>query len=142
MVSTLYLDAEWYFNRVVKCIREFFMKGLSYGGEFCPTFSGIRKVGSLDVDVSVLGYTKEMQEDSELLHLVVQTIKCLKQQRSTTSDFLIKSCQKRQRFGGQKWKMNRPRSEPGGYYDCSSGNLKRMRKTVYQGKVLTTAILK
>ncbi|XP_021077101.1 serine/threonine-protein kinase RIO2 [Mus pahari] len=68
MVSTSHPNAEWYFDRDVKCIREFFMKRFSYESELYPTFSDIRREGSLDVEVSASGYTKEMQADDELLH--------------------------------------------------------------------------
>ncbi|XP_020388092.2 serine/threonine-protein kinase RIO2 isoform X2 [Rhincodon typus] len=68
MVSTSHLNAEWYFNRDVKCIRDFFIKRFNYESELYPTFKDIRKVASLDVEIEVSGYTKELQEDSELLH--------------------------------------------------------------------------
>ncbi|XP_052025400.1 serine/threonine-protein kinase RIO2 [Apodemus sylvaticus] len=70
MVSTSHPNAEWYFDRDVKCIREFFMKRFSYESELYPTFSDIRREDSLDVEVSASGYTKEMQADDDLLHPV------------------------------------------------------------------------
>ncbi|KAM5331306.1 serine/threonine-protein kinase RIO2 [Glossophaga mutica] len=70
MVSTSHPNAEWYFDRDVKCIRDFFMKRFSYESELYPTFSDIRREDSLDVEVSASGYTKEMQADDELLHPV------------------------------------------------------------------------
>ncbi|XP_045053588.2 serine/threonine-protein kinase RIO2 isoform X2 [Desmodus rotundus] len=70
MVSTSHPNAEWYFDRDVKCIRDFFMKRFSYESELYPTFSDIRREDSLDVEVSASGYTKEMQADAELLHPV------------------------------------------------------------------------
>ncbi|XP_059128916.1 serine/threonine-protein kinase RIO2 isoform X2 [Peromyscus eremicus] len=70
MVSTSHPNAEWYFDRDVKCIREFFMKRFGYESELYPTFSDIRREDSLDVEVSASGYTKEMQADDELLHPV------------------------------------------------------------------------
>nr|XP_025848634.1 serine/threonine-protein kinase RIO2 isoform X3 [Vulpes vulpes] len=73
MVSTSHHNAEWYFDRDVKCIRDFFMKRFSYESELYPTFSGIRREHSLDVEVSASGYTKEMQADDELLHPVGPT---------------------------------------------------------------------
>ncbi|XP_049625090.1 serine/threonine-protein kinase RIO2 [Suncus etruscus] len=68
MVSTSHPNAEWYFDRDVKCIRDFFMKRFSYESEIYPTFSDIRREDSLDIEVSASGYTKEMQEDDRLLH--------------------------------------------------------------------------
>ncbi|XP_037385300.1 serine/threonine-protein kinase RIO2 [Talpa occidentalis] len=70
MVSTSHPNAEWYFDRDVKCIRDFFMKRFSYESELYPTFSDIRREDSLDIEVSASGYTKEMQADDELLHPV------------------------------------------------------------------------
>lgn len=68
MVSTSHPNAEWYFDRDVKCIRDFFMKRFSYESELYPTFSDIRREDSLDIEVSASGYTKEMQADDRLLH--------------------------------------------------------------------------
>nr|XP_025722622.1 serine/threonine-protein kinase RIO2 isoform X3 [Callorhinus ursinus] len=42
MVSTSHHNAEWYFDRDVKCIRDFFMKRFGYESELYPTFSDIR----------------------------------------------------------------------------------------------------
>ncbi|XP_075397423.1 serine/threonine-protein kinase RIO2 [Tenrec ecaudatus] len=70
MVSTSHPNAEWYFDRDVKCIRDFFMKRFTYESELYPTFSDIRRETSLDVEVSASGYTKELQADDALLHPV------------------------------------------------------------------------
>ncbi|XP_004625480.1 serine/threonine-protein kinase RIO2 [Octodon degus] len=70
MVSTSHPNAEWYFDRDVKCIRDFFMRRFAYESELYPAFSDIRREDSLDVEVSASGYTKEMQADDELLHPV------------------------------------------------------------------------
>ncbi|XP_006885442.1 PREDICTED: serine/threonine-protein kinase RIO2 [Elephantulus edwardii] len=68
MVSTSHPNAEWYFDRDVKCIRDFFIKRFNYESELYPTFHDISRENSLDVEVSASGYTKEMQADDELLH--------------------------------------------------------------------------
>ncbi|XP_027694295.1 serine/threonine-protein kinase RIO2 [Vombatus ursinus] len=68
MVSTSHPNAEWYFDRDVKCIRDFFIRRFNYESELYPTFGDIRKEDSLDVEISASGYTKQMQEDDELLH--------------------------------------------------------------------------
>ncbi|KAG8456353.1 hypothetical protein GDO86_002218 [Hymenochirus boettgeri] len=67
MVSTSHTNAEWYFNRDVKCVRDFFQKRFNYESELYPTFGDIQKECSLDVEIAASGYTKEMQEDDELL---------------------------------------------------------------------------
>ncbi|XP_072137422.1 serine/threonine-protein kinase RIO2 [Mobula birostris] len=67
MVSTSHINAEWYFNRDVKCIRDFFIKRFNYESELYPTFKDIRKEASLDVEIEVSGFTKEFQKDAALL---------------------------------------------------------------------------
>ncbi|XP_053557486.1 serine/threonine-protein kinase RIO2 [Bombina bombina] len=68
MVSTSHANAEWYFERDVKCIRDFFIKRFNYESELYPTFKDIQRECSLDVEIAASGYTKEMQEDDDLLH--------------------------------------------------------------------------
>ncbi|XP_075889332.1 serine/threonine-protein kinase RIO2 [Nelusetta ayraudi] len=68
MVSTSHPNAEWYFDRDVKCIRDFFAKRYNYESELFPTFNDIRRSCSLDVEVSASGFTKEMEKDGALLH--------------------------------------------------------------------------
>lgn len=87
MVSTSHPNAEWYFDRDVKCIREFFMKRFSYESELYPTFSDIRREDSLDVEVSASGYTKEMQADDELLHPVGPDDKNTESEEESDSSF-------------------------------------------------------
>ena len=41
MISTSHANAEWYFDRDVQCIREFFAKRFSYESELYPTFSDV-----------------------------------------------------------------------------------------------------
>ncbi|OCT98564.1 hypothetical protein XELAEV_18010803mg [Xenopus laevis] len=67
MVSTSHANAEWYFDRDVKCIRDFFLKRFNYESELYPTFKDIQRECSLDVEIAASGFTKEMQEDDELL---------------------------------------------------------------------------
>ncbi|XP_059406291.1 serine/threonine-protein kinase RIO2-like [Carassius carassius] len=68
MVSTSHTNGEWYFDRDVKCIRDFFLKRYNYESELYPTFKDIRRACSLDVEISASGYTKELQQDDDLLH--------------------------------------------------------------------------
>ncbi|XP_053725822.1 serine/threonine-protein kinase RIO2 isoform X1 [Synchiropus splendidus] len=67
MVSTSHINAEWYFDRDVKCIRDFFAKRFNYESELFPTFKDIRRSYSLDIEVSASGFTKDMEKDSALL---------------------------------------------------------------------------
>lgn len=68
MVSTSHPNAEWYFDRDVKCVRDFFIKRFNYESELYPTFKDIKRSCSLDVEISASGFTKAMQQDDELLH--------------------------------------------------------------------------
>ncbi|CAG07849.1 unnamed protein product, partial [Tetraodon nigroviridis] len=47
MVSTSHPNAEWYFDRDVKCIRDCFAKRFNYESELFPTFKDIRDSDSL-----------------------------------------------------------------------------------------------
>lgn len=67
MVSTSHPNAEWYFDRDVKCIRDFFAKRYNYESELFPTFQHIRRSYSLDVEVSASGFTKDLEKDGVLL---------------------------------------------------------------------------
>ncbi|NXN41835.1 RIOK2 kinase, partial [Rhinoptilus africanus] len=68
MVSTSHANAEWYFDRDVNCIKEFFKKRFNYESELFPTFKDIRRECSLDREIAASGYAKEMEEDGELLY--------------------------------------------------------------------------
>ncbi|NWU93203.1 RIOK2 kinase, partial [Upupa epops] len=68
MVSTSHANAEWYFDRDVNCIKEFFKKRFNYESELFPTFADIRRECSLDREIAASGYAKEMQDDVELFY--------------------------------------------------------------------------
>ncbi|CAL8347822.1 unnamed protein product [Lota lota] len=68
MVSTSHYNAEWYFDRDVKCIRDFFAKRYNYVSELYPTFKDIRRSCCLDVEISASGFTKELERDGALLY--------------------------------------------------------------------------
>jgi len=62
MISTSHPNAEMYFDRDVECIRKFFAKRYNYESELYPTFSDLKRVGSLDVEVAASGFTKDLAE--------------------------------------------------------------------------------
>ncbi|KAM6392215.1 serine/threonine-protein kinase RIO2 [Rhynochetos jubatus] len=68
MISTSHANAEWYFDRDVSCIKEFFKKRFNYESELFPAFEDIRRECSLDREIAASGYTKEMQEDDEVVY--------------------------------------------------------------------------
>ncbi|KFV65626.1 Serine/threonine-protein kinase RIO2 [Dryobates pubescens] len=69
MISTSHANAEWYFDRDVNCIKEFFRKRFSYESELFPSFKDIRRECSLDREIAASGCAKEMEEDAELFYL-------------------------------------------------------------------------
>jgi RIO kinase 2 len=62
MVSTSHPNAEWYFDRDVECVCEFFLKKHSYKVNERPLLTGIRKKKSLDLDVRASGFTKDVED--------------------------------------------------------------------------------
>ncbi|NXL39862.1 RIOK2 kinase, partial [Glaucidium brasilianum] len=68
MISTSHANAEWYFDRDVNCIKEFFKKRFNYESELFPAFKDIRRECSIDREVAASGCTKEMQEDGEWVY--------------------------------------------------------------------------
>ncbi|KAL3867147.1 hypothetical protein ACJMK2_044370 [Sinanodonta woodiana] len=74
MVSTSHFNAEWYFNRDVQCIRDFFAKKFHYESELYPKFTDIRRENDLDVEIAASGFTRDMansfEEATEELNLL------------------------------------------------------------------------
>ncbi|KFP84024.1 Serine/threonine-protein kinase RIO2, partial [Apaloderma vittatum] len=68
MISTSHANAEWYFDRDVNCIKEFFKKRFSYESELFPAFKDVRRECCLDREIAASGYAKEMEEGIELLY--------------------------------------------------------------------------
>lgn len=66
MVSTSHQDAEWYFNRDVSCVRDFFRKRFGYESELFPTLKDVTREDDLDVEVAASGFTKQMEEELRL----------------------------------------------------------------------------
>jgi RIO kinase 2 len=70
MISTSHLNAEFYFNRDVDCIRAFFRKRFNYESAHYPRFSqiGDREL-QLDMDVHASGFGRQQQQElDEYLH--------------------------------------------------------------------------
>lgn len=65
MVSTSHPNAEWYFDRDVQCIIEFFKKRFGYESELYPTFKDVVREDTLDLETAASGFTKEIQEELE-----------------------------------------------------------------------------
>lgn len=60
MISTSHENAEWYFDRDVNCIRDFFARRFHYESEFYPKFSDLRRSSDLDIEVAASGFTKDL----------------------------------------------------------------------------------
>ncbi|CAI2174194.1 19139_t:CDS:10 [Funneliformis geosporum] len=66
MVSISHYNAEWYFNRDVECIRNYFRKRYNYESMISPKFKlDVNREFFLDVQVSASGFTKQHQEELE-----------------------------------------------------------------------------
>lgn len=63
MVSTMHPNSEMYFDRDVKCIREFFKKRFNYESELYPKFTDIERSANLDAEIECSGFTKQMAKD-------------------------------------------------------------------------------
>lgn len=67
MVSTSHQNADFYFDRDVQCIRDFFKRRFNFESELYPKFSDVKKVYSLDIEVNASGFSKEIQEFDRVL---------------------------------------------------------------------------
>ncbi|KAI9486333.1 MAG: RIO1 family-domain-containing protein [Benjaminiella poitrasii] len=66
MVSTSHINAEYYFNRDVECIRTFFRRRFGYESVLYPRFTqDVNREFSLDVQVAASGFSKKMQKELE-----------------------------------------------------------------------------
>ncbi|XP_076339945.1 serine/threonine-protein kinase RIO2-like isoform X1 [Tachypleus tridentatus] len=65
MVSTMHPNAEWYFDRDVACVWEFFKKRFDFQSELYPCFADVKREDSLDFSTAASGFSKEIQEDLE-----------------------------------------------------------------------------
>ncbi|KAK6180181.1 hypothetical protein SNE40_012376 [Patella caerulea] len=63
MISTSHLNAEWYFDRDVQCVRNFFSKRYHFESELYPKFSDISREDNIDVAVAASGFTKELADE-------------------------------------------------------------------------------
>lgn len=63
MMSTSHPNAEWYFDRDVNCVREFFKKRFGYESELFPKFSDIERDDTLDLETAASGFSKEVKEE-------------------------------------------------------------------------------
>ncbi|XP_049871650.1 serine/threonine-protein kinase RIO2 [Pectinophora gossypiella] len=67
MVSTSHPNAELYFDRDVKCIREFFKKRFGFESEMYPQFSELERDDELDREIACSGYKRSKDVEDELL---------------------------------------------------------------------------
>ncbi|KAJ2949369.1 hypothetical protein O0L34_g15282 [Tuta absoluta] len=68
MVSTEHPNAELYFDRDVKCVREFFKKRFGYESTEAPTFGALERDDELDKEVACSGYKRTKDVEDELLN--------------------------------------------------------------------------
>lgn len=67
MVSVSHPNAEWYFNRDVQCIRDFFSRRFNYESELFPTFADLERTDSMDVEIAASGFTQDVAEPFDLI---------------------------------------------------------------------------
>ncbi|XP_063368128.1 serine/threonine-protein kinase RIO2 [Cydia amplana] len=67
MVSTEHANAELYFDRDVRCVRDFFKKRFAYESTLYPRFSDLEREDELDKEVACSGYKRARDVDDELL---------------------------------------------------------------------------
>lgn len=65
MVSISHLNAQFYFDRDVQCIRDFFKRRFDFDSDVFPQFSDIKRLHSLDNDVRASGFSKELENEFE-----------------------------------------------------------------------------
>jgi len=65
MVSISHLNAEYYFDRDVQCIRDFFRRRFNFETDVYPKFVDIIRLHSLDNDVRASGFSKELERQFE-----------------------------------------------------------------------------
>ncbi|CAI2292727.1 unnamed protein product [Caenorhabditis sp. 36 PRJEB53466] len=63
MVSIDHMNAEYYFDRDVTCVRTFIKKRFGYESEDWPKFDEIERKGNMDVLLEASGFTKKMALD-------------------------------------------------------------------------------
>ncbi|CAG4955576.1 unnamed protein product [Parnassius apollo] len=67
MVSTNHPNAELYFDRDVKCVREFFKKRFAYESDLYPKFEDLERDDEMDAEIACSGYKRIKMIDDELL---------------------------------------------------------------------------
>ncbi|CAF3705079.1 unnamed protein product [Rotaria sp. Silwood1] len=65
MVSISHINAEYYFDRDVQCIRDFFRRRFHFESDHYPKFADIKRLHSLDNDVRASGFSKELEKQFE-----------------------------------------------------------------------------
>ncbi|CAF4991825.1 unnamed protein product, partial [Rotaria sp. Silwood1] len=65
MVSISHINAEYYFDRDVQCIRDFFRRRFHFESDLYPKFADIKRLHSLDNDVRASGFSKELEKQFE-----------------------------------------------------------------------------
>lgn len=67
MVSTSHINAQYYFDRDVSCIRIFFKRRFDFESDEYPKFEDLKRVNSLDSEVKASGFSKEIKEFDEII---------------------------------------------------------------------------
>lgn len=63
MVSIQHPQAEYFFDRDVACLRDFFRRRFDFESDSFPAFSEVNRVDAVDAEVSASGITRQMEKD-------------------------------------------------------------------------------
>ncbi|XP_057373241.1 serine/threonine-protein kinase RIO2-like [Daphnia carinata] len=63
MISTSHSEAEEFFDRDVKCLKDFFKRRFNFEGEAYPAFTDVVREANIDVEVAASGYVKELEDE-------------------------------------------------------------------------------
>nr|SVE75058.1 EOG090X04DJ [Daphnia dolichocephala] len=63
MISASHCEAKQYFDRDVKCLRDFFKRRFNFEGEAYPIFSDVVREANIDVEVAASGHVKELEDE-------------------------------------------------------------------------------
>merc|ERR1712150_395193 len=58
-----HINAKYFFDRDVTCLKEFFRRRFNYESELAPNFEDIVRIDALDAEISASGITKQMEKD-------------------------------------------------------------------------------
>nr|SVE73490.1 EOG090X04DJ [Daphnia atkinsoni] len=65
MISTSHTEAQQFFDRDVKCLKDFFKRRFDFEGEAYPVFTDVVREANIDVEVAASGFVKELEDEMD-----------------------------------------------------------------------------